>query len=175
MSDQRLCWSSTGAVMVESGASKIILKTNDVVLAQIAAALHFDEDEILRAGVFDAMRSANGDVDRFTVANSDVAAVESHLCCTGNNVPMFRALCVFLVTQTFSGQHFDPFDFESWCFFQNGVGAPRPSIKFSHCLDSPARHLSTKKPPADYLDPRAAFLNHRDTEKKFYELARSVT
>lgn len=89
--------------MEESGASKIVLKTHDVVFAKIVSALHFDEDQVLRARVFDAMSGADGNIDRFAMTDRDVAAVERYLCCTGNNVPMFRALRVFLVTQTFSG------------------------------------------------------------------------
>jgi hypothetical protein len=120
--------------MGESCASKIVLKTNDVVLAKIVTALHFDKDQVVSARVFNAMSSADGNIDRFSIANCNLAAVESYLCGTGNDEPVFRPLRVFLVTQTFSGKHLDPFDLESRCFFQHGVGAPWPLIKFSHWL-----------------------------------------
>lgn len=89
--------------MEESRASKIVLETHDVVFAKIVSALHFDEDQILRARVFDAMSGADGNIDRFAMTDGDVLAVESYLCRTGNNVPVFRALRVFLITQTFAG------------------------------------------------------------------------
>src|SRR4026207_306439 len=106
IADQRLCWSSTGAAMGESCASKIVLKTNDVVFAKIVSALHFDEDQIVRAGVFDAVGRTDGNVDRFAIAHCDLAAVESYFCGAGNHNPVLRALRVFLVTQTLSRQHF---------------------------------------------------------------------
>ena len=85
------------------------------------------------SGILDAMSSTDRNVDRFAGTNRDLAAVESHLRSAGNDDPMLRSLRVFLVTQTFSGQHLDAFDLESRCFFENGVGSPRPAIEFSHC------------------------------------------
>src|SRR6185369_5177403 len=78
------------------------------------------------------MSRADGNVDRFTGAHGDLTAIESYFRRARNDDPMLRTLRVFLVTQTFSGQHLDPFDLESRCFFEHGVRSPRPLIEFSH-------------------------------------------
>lgn len=153
-----------------SSASKIILETNDVVFPEIFTALHFDEDQILGGRIFHPVRRADGNIDGFAVANRNLAPVESDLRGTGNYDPVFCSLGVFLVTQTLSGQHLDPFDFEGRRFFQHGVRAPRASVKFSHSRDPP-RHLTTKKPPTDLSDPQAAWFSFLSDD---YEPARNV-
>src|SRR4026209_2647289 len=92
--DQRLPCSSTGAAMVESGASKIILETNDVVFAEITTALDFDKNQIFFTRIFDAVSSADGNVDGFAKANSDLAAVECDLRRGRDYDPVFRPLRV---------------------------------------------------------------------------------
>src|SRR6476659_5281928 len=53
----------------------IILKTNDVVFAEIISSLHFYENEIRLARVLDAMSSADGNVDRFAGLHENLFAV----------------------------------------------------------------------------------------------------
>src|SRR6185503_3971716 len=97
--DHRLPCSSTGTAMVESGASKIILETNDVVFAEITTALDFDKNQIFLTRIFDAVSGADGNVDGFTGAYSDLAAVECDLRCAGDYDPVFGSLRMFLITQ----------------------------------------------------------------------------
>src|SRR5215213_160422 len=94
--DQRLCWSSTGVATVESGASKIILKTNDVVFTKIAAALYFNEDQIVVGRVFYPVCNTDGNVDRFASANGNLTAVECDFRRAANHVPVFRPLRMLL-------------------------------------------------------------------------------
>ena len=56
------CWASSCA---ESGRSapEVVLEADDVVLAEVGAGLHLDEDELLVAGVAHAVGGADGDVD----------------------------------------------------------------------------------------------------------------
>jgi hypothetical protein len=72
--------------------SVIILKTHDVVFAEIIASLHFDENEICVRGVLNSMCSADRNVDRFTRMNEDLFAVASHFRRSLNYEPVFRAL-----------------------------------------------------------------------------------
>src|SRR5687768_5647339 len=134
--DQRLSCSSAGAAREELRASKVVLEADDVVFAEIRAALDFDKNQIFFTGIFDAMSGADGNVDGFTSAYGDLAAVECDLRGAGDYDPVFGSLRMLLITQALSGQHLDSFDLESGCFLEDGVSTPRPLIKFSHCFCS---------------------------------------
>src|SRR5262249_32496271 len=130
--DHKPSCSAIGVATVGLCSSKVVLEANDIVFAEIVAALHFDEDQIFFAGVLNAVGSADGNVDRLAGTNRDLTTVERDLRRSADDEPVFRTLRVLLITQSFSGQHFDPFDLESGCFFQHLVSSPRTSIEFSH-------------------------------------------
>ena len=50
-------------VVAGSGAAEVVSESLDVVLAEVAAGLDFDEHKRLLADAFDAVRTAAGDVD----------------------------------------------------------------------------------------------------------------
>src|SRR5687768_6849949 len=102
--DQRLSCSSAAAEMEESRASKIVLKANDVVFAEIFTALDFDKNQIFLTRIFDAVSCADGNVDGFTSANSDLTAVECDLRGACDYDPVFGSLRMLLITQALSGQ-----------------------------------------------------------------------
>ena len=43
--------------------AKVVLKTHDVVLAEISSSLHLDKDQIFVAGILDAVGAADRNVD----------------------------------------------------------------------------------------------------------------
>ncbi len=83
-------------------SSEVIFESDNIVLAEIAAALNFDEDECLAAGVFDAVRSAHGNVDALARRDDDFAIIKRHFRGTLHNCPVLGALRVLLVAQTLS-------------------------------------------------------------------------
>src|SRR6266404_4944761 len=101
------------AVPTSAGAAKVVLQPHDVILAEIAAALHFNEDQQLGAGILDAMGSSDVDVDRFACQDSDFFVVKRNFGSAGNDEPVLCALRMFLITQSLAGQHFDAFDLEA--------------------------------------------------------------
>jgi hypothetical protein len=70
----------------------IILKTNDVVFAEIISSLHFYENEIRVAGVLNSMSGGDRDVDRLAGLHENLFAITSDLCGSFNYEPVFRAL-----------------------------------------------------------------------------------
>jgi hypothetical protein len=70
----------------------IILKTNDVVFAEIISSLHFYENEIIHPWVLDAVSSADGDVDRLTGVDEDFFAVARHFRRSFDYEPVLGAL-----------------------------------------------------------------------------------
>jgi len=79
-------------VNVLARSSKIVAESNDVVLAKIAATLHFDKYKCIGARVLDSVGRANADVYRFATVNDNLTVVERNPCGPVNYEPMLGPL-----------------------------------------------------------------------------------
>src|ERR1051326_5478016 len=61
---------------LELSAAEIVLEAHDAVLAEIGAALHLDEDQVVGGGILDAVGGPDGNVDRFAGAHHELADPE---------------------------------------------------------------------------------------------------
>jgi hypothetical protein len=73
-------------------ATVVILKTNDVVFAEIISSLNFYKNEVCGPWVLNTMSGADGNVDRLAGLHEYIFAVSSHLRSSFNYEPVFRAL-----------------------------------------------------------------------------------
>ena len=78
--------------MLGSGSAKVVLQAHNVVFAEITSALDLDKDQIFVAGVLNAMRRADRNVNRFTGADRDLATVERDPGSSFDDEPVLRAL-----------------------------------------------------------------------------------
>ena len=84
--------------MSHSGYSpEIILQPHNVILAQIIAALHFDEDHLLHVGILDPVRRAYRYVDVFAGFENDLSVVESDFRHPPRDEPVLGAARVLLI------------------------------------------------------------------------------
>lgn len=73
-----------------------VLKTHDVVLAQVLAALHFDHHEIENARIFQAMHVAGGDVGGLVGPHEQLHVAVDHFSHAADNNPVLAAMVVHL-------------------------------------------------------------------------------
>src|SRR3954471_20338990 len=85
-------------------AAEVVFDADDVVLAEVLAVLHLDEDEELGPRIGDAVGRPERDVDGRVRRDLDVDAVERDETFTGHDEPVLRALVVLLVAQALTGQ-----------------------------------------------------------------------
>jgi len=102
------------------GASEVIFEAHDVVFAEVVAALDFDEDESITAGILDAVRGTEGDVNRLAERDDDLSSVECHFGRAANDHPMLGAARVLLITQTLSRRNFDTLYFVIASLIEDG-------------------------------------------------------
>src|SRR5438093_8961808 len=98
----------------------------DVVLAEVRAPLYLDEHERLAAGVLDAVRGPDGDVDRAPARDVLRDPVERDHARPHHDVPVLGALVVTLVAEALARVDRDAFDLERGGFVDHLELAPRP-------------------------------------------------
>src|SRR5205085_4723003 len=103
-----------------------IVESDDVVFAEVAAALHFDQQQWHGAGILEAMPVLGGDESRLVLAQREVALAIRDARFAAHDDPMLAAMAVELQRQRRTGLHFDALDLEAWRFLQHGVGTPGP-------------------------------------------------
>ena len=74
----------------------VVLEAHDVILAQVAAGLHFNQVKRRIADVFEAMLFPDGDVGGLVFVQQQGFLAASHLSLAGNHDPVFGAVLVFL-------------------------------------------------------------------------------
>lgn len=108
---------------------EIILKSNDVVLTEVRAALNLNENEVVFPCIFNTMSHAGWYVDRLTLGEDYFHPIQSDSGSAGNRHPMLRAVCMLLIAQSLSWQHFDPFDLVVGTFVEDGESSPGSTVK----------------------------------------------
>ncbi len=108
----------------------VVVEADDVVLAEVAALLHLDEQQRLVAAVLDAVRGAHGDVDGLARRDLLHHVVEGDRGRACDDEPVLGALGVALVAQAVARLHGDALDLEALGLgvLDHGVGAPRPHV-----------------------------------------------
>ena len=81
------------------GPPVVVLEAADVVLADVVAALHLDDHQLLVVRVGDAVRRPEADVDRVTGLRDDGLAVDDAGGRAGDDDPVLGAVLVGLVAQ----------------------------------------------------------------------------
>ena len=73
-----------------------VLNANDIVLAEIAARLNFNQLDVDFSRVGEAMNASDGKVNRLVFMNELVLSVDCHLGRAANHDPVLGAMMVFL-------------------------------------------------------------------------------
>ncbi len=110
-------------------SSEVVAQTHDVVFAEVAAALNFDEDELLVAGILDAVSRAERNINCLARRHNVIMTVERHFADARNHHPMLRALAVLLITESFARQHFDALNFIICSFVKHRERPPRTTVE----------------------------------------------
>src|ERR1051325_7788371 len=120
---------SAATFVLLAGTAKVIVQPDDVVFAQIFAALHLDEDERFIARVFDAMRGADSNLDRLAGVHNYFFVVERDFRNARDFEPVLRALSMFLITQSLARQPLDALDLKAVRLIKHRVVSPRPRVE----------------------------------------------
>src|SRR3954452_7671903 len=80
-------------------AAEIVFEADDVVLTEVAAVLHLDEREQIRADVLDLVRYTFRHVDRFARSDLDALPVERQRARAPEDEPVLGAPRVPLVAE----------------------------------------------------------------------------
>ena len=116
----------------------VILEPLDVVFSKISTTLDFNENELLFANVFDAVRCAYGNVDRSSRGNGDFAPVQRDPRRSGNDHPVFGTLFVALIAEALLRQNLYTLNFVSWSFIKNRKTPPGTFVKL-HAIEDITR------------------------------------
>src|SRR5215472_11871815 len=98
--------------MGSARSTKVIMQANDVVFAEITAALYLNKDQQFVAWILYAMGGADSNVDRFTCLDNRLLIVQ---CDPGGSLdhdPVLRPLRVLLIAQSLSGEHLNALHLE---------------------------------------------------------------
>lgn len=107
-----------------SSAAVLVVKPDDVVFAQILAALDFDHHEVNDAGVKKPVVVPGRDVGGLVGVQQGFLVTVLHDGSAADHDPVFAAVVVHLQAEAGLGFDFDALDLEAFAFAQNGVGAP---------------------------------------------------
>src|ERR1017187_8913216 len=127
---------STGHALL--AAPVVVVQPHDVILAEVVAVLHFDEDQRILAGVVDPMRPPDGNIDGLTRPDRDHLAVESDGALAGHHEPVLRPAGIPLIAEPVTGRHGDRLDLVPGAVGQHSVGTPRTHVIVDHLHIIPA-------------------------------------
>lgn len=111
-------------------AAKVVLKTRDVVFAQIAAKLHLHNFNRFGRAVREAMNLAEGDIamladrERY-FPRAPIRVAKGNDGCAAHHDPMLCALRMLLQAELFARVYTDAFDFQAWRFVDGFIPSPR--------------------------------------------------
>ena len=127
MQDQSVVWQ---VHLKERGLpAEVVLQSNDVIFSKVLPSLNLNENEVIFPDIFDSMGNAGPYVHRFSFREHGFDAVKGDPCAADYSHPMFGAMGVLLVAQTFARQHLDTLDLVVGCFVEDGKCSPGPAIE----------------------------------------------
>src|SRR3954471_298500 len=134
-----------------SAAAGAVFKAHDVVLAQVAAGLDFDQIERLASRVLQAVLRAEWDEGRFVLAHIEHLLATSHPRGPRDHDPMLRAMLVHLQRKALPRLHHDALHLEAVAGVYGLVVAPGTvdprmgqvlrTLALAECLDQLANFL----------------------------------
>ena len=101
------------------------MKSDDIVFAEILAALNLDDGQRKRAWVFDPMGRARGDEGRFLEMDISDLFPDSHPGQAGHHNPMLTPMMVKLKAQATARIHVDLLDLVPLSLPENCPSSPR--------------------------------------------------
>ena len=105
-------------------SSIAILKANNVVLAEVLAALHLDHHQVDDPGVFKPMPVAGGNVGGLIGGDEEFVFAIDHLGHAADDDPVFAAMMVHLQAEAGAGLDLDALDLVAAAFLEHRVGSP---------------------------------------------------
>lgn len=102
----------------------MVREADDVVFAQVLAALDFDHHEVDDAGVVQAVLVPGRDVGGLVGVQHGFFVAVLHNGGAADHDPVFAAVVVHLQAELGLGLDFDALDLEAAALAQNGVAAP---------------------------------------------------
>src|SRR5258708_4179340 len=108
-----------------SASLVVILDTDDVVFAEIAAGLHFDQFEQNLAGVFQPVGGADRDVDRLVLVDDLDEIIDRYPRRTANHDPVLGTVVMHLQRQPPAGLHHDALDLMAVAIVERLIRPPR--------------------------------------------------
>src|ERR1035441_4922693 len=146
---------STGRALL--AAPVVVVQPHDVILAEVVAVLHFDEDQRILAGVVDPMRHPDGNIDGLTRPDRDHLAVKGDGALAGHHEPVLRPAGMPLIAEPVAGRHGDRLDLVAGAVGQHSVGTPRTHVIVDHLKHHPSLaagpqrgRSDTNPPPRDH-------------------------
>ena len=119
---------STGSTMTTSGVGAfpavVVFQSDDVVLAQVVATLHFDNVHGFIERIGDAMHSADRHVGRFVNAQVKLFVIQRDARFTAYDCPVFRTLRMFLQGKDSAGVNDKSLDLKTVIAIDAVVTAP---------------------------------------------------
>jgi hypothetical protein len=105
---------------------EVVLEALNIILAQVVAALHLDEDKRAEALVLDAVDHVTTDVDRASRSHRAKLSPTGHEPPALDNRPMLRPPPMPLQAEPLAGVHLDELDLIPGGVFQDPVESPWP-------------------------------------------------
>ena len=118
---QFTCW-----WLVALASAVAVAQANDVVFAEVIAALHFNEDQLIMARVGEAVRFLDRNVSVFARHGGEFDLPDLYDSSPMYDHPVFRALMVVLQAEALARSDGDALDLVTVFFLQGRVGSPWP-------------------------------------------------
>ncbi len=110
----------------------VVLKTHNVVLAQIVTKLHFDDCQPHIAAVSQTMIGFGRDMNMVALLKLQLAITTDNVSHAFYHDPMFATARVTLEAESRAGFHFQHFDLKAGPLFEDFVTTPWSLVEFSH-------------------------------------------
>jgi hypothetical protein len=110
----------------------VVVKADDIVLAEIVAVLDLNEHQWNMTGVLDPVGDTARNIDSIPWADLDGAAVKGDDPMPRDHEPVLGAPRMRLVTEALAGAHLDRLDLEAVGLSDDRVGTPWTFGVFSH-------------------------------------------
>jgi hypothetical protein len=113
----------------------IVIETDDIVLAQVFAALDLDDHQRDLAGILQAVVLADGDEGRLVDVDHLLLVTAGHQGGAGNDDPVLTAVVVLLQRKPLSRRDLDALDLVAAALVEHQVGPPGAFSSFhADCL-----------------------------------------
>jgi hypothetical protein len=99
----------------------VVIKTDDIVLAQILTALNLYDHQRDFSGILQPVVLANGDKGGLVDIDHLLQVSAGHQSGTGHNNPVFAAMMMLLQRETLTGQYLNALDLVTAAFIKHQI------------------------------------------------------